>query len=100
MTIQCESVPRGASWKPKPRCSPFGNTGSLKIAVSPLPMFSASRFQCLRASSEITHVRIMRAAWRPSVECRTAGESFVFATAPAVSSVLTAQRLVGSWPRA
>ena len=40
--------------------------------------------------------RIMRAAWRPSVEWRIAGESFVFAMEPAVSSVLVAQRTVGS----
>ena len=40
----------------------------------------------------------MRAAWRPSVECRTAGVSVAPATLPAVSSVFTAQRFVGSWP--
>src|SRR5262252_4150241 len=100
MTIQCDSVPRGASWNPKPRCSPFGKTGGLKMVVSPLPMLAASSPQCFLAVSEMTHVRIMRAACRPRVEWRTAGESFVFATAPAVSRVLTAQRFVGSWPSA
>src|SRR6266542_2286885 len=72
--------------------------GSTKMAVSPLPTFSTRSFQCFWASSDMTAQRIARAAWRPSVEWSTAGESFMPAILPAVPSIQSPHFLNPSWP--
>ena len=56
-------------------------------------MLFTSRFQCFCASSAMSCVRIIRAAWRPSVECSTAGVNVVLAIDPAVSSERLAYNL-------
>src|SRR5512143_2134652 len=77
MTIQCESVPRGASWKPKPLCSPFGKTGWLNVVTSPLPMFSIRAANCACMRSLMIAQRIVRPPMRPIVECREPTPTFV-----------------------
>ena len=101
MTTQCDSTPRGASWKPTPITSPLGNTGGLKVVMSPLAMLSTSSCHWFGSVSSSTAQRTARAAWRPMVECRaSSGDLGPGDRADTVSSGLVAYFLVGSWPAA
>src|SRR5512139_602822 len=100
MTIQCERVPRGASWKPKPFCSPFGKVGGLQVVVSPLPMFSISAANCACMLSLRIAQRIVRAPMRPIVECRAPTPTFAPASELTVSRTAPTYFFAPSWPAA